>query len=215
MGITLVLITLLALGNAWEFTGVSAEPAPTAGGTTPAVAPVASPVPAGAPATYANIKMAEICRQGITEYGDAEFVRYTQFMEDHFKNKSSTASLMLAAIRRYDQFKADITRKYDDLVAQQLGQATNFPDKNITVMSQAESIIPCQTKAQQYIIDANKLLEMRAVTTSNIKQSSIFVEKYKQINTKLQALNIDFLKMTQNINAFDKKLPCYVKLCVQ
>jgi hypothetical protein len=55
---------------------------------------------------------------------------------------------------------------------------------------------------------------MRAYTTSSIKKASIFVEKYKQINTKLRALNLDVMKMVTNIKAFDQKLPCYLKTCV-
>jgi aspartate ammonia-lyase len=58
------------------------------------------------------------------------------------------------------------------------------------------------------------MLEMRAVSSSNLKQATLFVEKYKQINGKLRSLNLDMMKMVNNITTFEQKLPCYLKSCI-
>ena len=151
-----------------------------------------------------------ICEIEMTKYGDAELAKYTTFMEDNFKNKSSTASLMDLAMQRYDQFKSMISLKYNELVGVQLdvgseGGATNG--------SQAAGIIRCNALANKYIQDAGNMLKLRATSTSNLKKASLFVEKYQQINGKLRSLNLDVMRMVVNISSFEQKLPCYLKSC--
>jgi uncharacterized membrane protein len=153
----------------------------------------------------------QVCTYEMTKFGDPEFEKYRTFMEDHFKNKSTTSSLMEKGLQRYEQFKTTIRGKLELLLGSQIAMAAQSNSSN---MAQLPAISSCEAKAQEYLDQAAQMLQMRAVTTSGIKKASIFVEKYKQINGKLRSLNLDIMKMVVNIRTFEEKLPCYLKSCI-
>ncbi len=152
------------------------------------------------------------CQTKIAEWAEPEFEKYKVFMENHFSNKSKTSSLMEEAMNRYEKFKYDISVKYSEFVTFHINQA-GISGANVGV--QLVGLSQCESLVREYIQNANKLLQMRAITTAKIKKASVFVEKYQQINSKLRSLNDDFIKMVVNISTFDQKLPCYLKSCVQ
>lgn len=202
--ITTVLIMLLFAGNAFGTAKITDAQVSSDGGSS-------IPAPTGTQVQI-EAQVANRCVTELTAYVDPLFDKYKIFMEDNFKNKSSTSSLMNLGIQRYDLFKKEIFDKYEQLIGVQLDLAasTNSPNP-----SQGVGLNECNQLALQYVDDANKLLKMRAITTSNIKKASIFVEKYKQINDKLRTLNLDVMRMVVNISAFQQKLPCYLKSCVK
>lgn len=205
--ITVNLLLLLLLGNAWGIgsTG-SAQTTPPA-----AVEPTSEITQVEGTLTNKDMITAELCIYELTKFADPEFESYKSFMEDNFKNKSATSSLLNLGIQRYDQFKSAIRGKLELQVGEQLriaGQA------GATAAAQFPSLARCESKAAEYIDNASKLLQMRAYATSSIKKTSLFVEKYKQINTKLRSLDLDFMRMVINIRTFEEKLPCYLKSCI-
>ena len=201
--VTAVLMILLLTGNA--FGSVNITGAVESGSTKPTVV-----VPTGDTKQQIDAQVANSCVTALTAYADPVFEKYKIFMEDNFKNKSTTSSLLNLGMQRYDQFKTSITDTYQDLVGQQIELAIS---QKSSVTDQGVGLNRCNALALQYVDDASKLLKMRAITTSNIKKASIFVEKYKQINGKLRALNLDLMKMVVDISAFQQKLPCYLKSC--
>jgi hypothetical protein len=201
--VTAVLMILLLAGNAFGSVLITGA-TESAGSSRPVI-----PAPTGTPQQISE-QVVNGCVTTLTAYADPEFEKYKIFMEDNFKNKSTTSSLLDLGVQRYDLFKADIYNRYQDLVGQQidLAAANGLPSAD-----QGVALNDCNLLALGYVDDAGKLLQMRAITTSNIKKASIFVEKYKQINDKLRALNLDVMRMVVNISAFQQKLPCYLKSC--
>ncbi|MCC7432880.1 hypothetical protein IT412_05165 [Candidatus Peregrinibacteria bacterium] len=202
--ITLMLISLMMIGDVWS--GFSAGLAVDSPGSEPIPIKVEGTKPVVDAVTSAK------CATDLAAYADPEFENYKTFMENHFKNKSNTASLMDLAMQRYDQFKLNIMQKYQALVGSQLLLAVNSGAGN---SAQAEKIVGCESLALDYINNASKILQMRAISTSNIKKTSIFVEKYKQINGKLRVMDQEVMKMVTNMSSFEQKLPCYLKTCVK
>jgi len=202
--VTAVLMILLFAGNAFGTVKITA--AVDSSGATP----TPLPVPVGDTQQQIDSQVANACVTELTAYADPEFEKYKIFMEDNFKNKSTTSSLLNLGVQRYDQFKTNIADMYQTLVGQQIDLAAR---SGSSVTDQGVGLNNCNILAFQYVDDASKLLKMRAITTSDIKKASIFVEKYKQINDKLRALNMDVMRMVVNISAFQQKLPCYLKSC--
>lgn len=202
--LTMVLLTILLIGSAinWRNVTVAEDAADPP--------PLEIEVPKQDKAAAEAITSAA-CESELTKFGDAEFDKYKSFMEDNFKNKSTTASLMDLAIKRYDEFKETIRSKYQILIGQQLELAAS---NETSLGASATGLARCSKLANDYIDNASKMLQMRAVTTSNIKKASTFVEKYKQINEKLRGLNLEVMRMVTNVSSFEKKLPCYLKACV-
>jgi hypothetical protein len=204
--ITINLVIFLLFGNAINLGGVAqADPTTDGTGTTSTMT-----APDG-PKDVTDPLVAQKCQEELARFADPEFENYKTFMEDNFKNKSSTSSLLDLGIARYDKFKGDIYGKFNQLMSDQLTLAST---KNSSNAWQGSGLEKCQELANQYIDDASKLLTMRAISTSNIKKTSVFVEKYQQINTKLRALNEDMMRMVVNISAFEQKLPCYLRTCI-
>ncbi len=204
MKITLMLISLMMIGDVWS--GLSAGMA----ADNPPNEPVVIRVDGAKPVV--DEVVGAKCATDLAAYADPEFESYKTFMEDHFKNKSNTASLMDLAMQRYDQFKLNIMQKYQELVGGQLLLATNSGAGNAV---QADKLSKCESLALEYIDNASKMLQMRAISTSNIKKASIFLEKYKQINGKLRGMDQEVMKMVTNISSFEQKLPCYLKSCAK
>ncbi len=207
MVITINLMLLLFMGTAFGIgnSGLAQEtPAPAEASNTPIQAVE------GNLATV-NTITPEVCVYELTKFADPEFEKYRTFMEDNFKNKSRTSSLLEAGIQKYEKFKTDIRAKLELLVGEAIKVAAESKGTNSV---QLPGLFACEATAQEYIDNASKMLEMRAVATSSIKKASIFVEKYKQINGKLRSLNLDIMKMVTNVTAFEQKLPCYLKSCI-
>lgn len=201
--VTVVLMILLFAGNAFGSVSVTVAEENADGTST-------ITVPVGDTKQQIDAQVANKCVTDLTAYADPEFEKYKIFMEDNFKNKSTTSSLLDLGVQRYDLFKTNVADKLNQLIGQQLDLAAVAGSP---VAEQGVGLNRCNALALQYVDDASKLLKMRAITTSNVKKTSIFVEKYKQINGKLRALNLDVMKMVVNISAFQQKLPCYLKSC--
>jgi hypothetical protein len=107
------------------------------------------------------------------------------------------------------EFKSDIDAKVQIYLSPPYINA-----EGSTLDEQNRTINSCVVLASQYKTDAARLLSMRAVSTSGIKKASVFVEKYKQINDQLRALNLEVLKMAVNLASFEQKMPCYLVKCV-
>lgn len=200
--VTAVLMILLLAGNAFGTVSITGAVENADGTST-------IPVPTGTKPEI-DAQVVNGCVTALTAFADPLFEKYKIFMEDNFKNKSSTSSLLDLGVQRYDRFKTDISAKFNDLIGAQLTLAASTGSPNA---DQGVGLNRCNALALQYVDDASKLLKMRAITTSDVKKASIFVEKYKQINEKLRALNLDVMRMVVNISAFQQKLPCYLKSC--
>jgi hypothetical protein len=148
------------------------------------------------------------CITDLQAFGEKEMVKYRQFMEEHFANKNSTTSLLDTGIDRYTQLENDFRSKYQEIFQEQVG---NSGARNYL---QGQYFSACQQVLDDYLAEGRKLIEMRATTTSTIKKTSVFVEKYKQINAKLREMNLEVLRMSVNISTFEQKLPCYLKNCI-
>jgi len=205
--ITINLLIIFMVGNAFEvgYYGKAADQSPPTNTATVDITKVEGDQ------NQIDTLSSQLCLLELAKYADPEFESYQTFMEENFKNKSSTKSLLDLGIQRYDQFKAAIGAEMDVLIGKQLAVAAT---SGATSAAQYGPLDDCQAKADEYIANAGKLLQMRAYTTSSIKKASIFTEKYKQINEKLRTLDLDVMKMVLNIRTFEEKLPCYLKKCV-
>jgi len=203
--ITINLMIILLFGNAlgMGFRGLAAE--------TKADTPTESqPDLAAAPAGVADLVTANNCLVELPKFAEPEFEQYKIFMEANFKNKSNTSSLMNLGMQRYGKFKEDVWNKLEVLIGEQLSYAGREGAMNAI---QIQGLSDCQNMARNYIDEAAKMLKIRAISTSGIKKASIFVEKYKQINSKLRSLDLEIMKMVVNLSTFEQKLPCYLKTC--
>jgi len=167
-----------------------------------------SPPPSKPNANSAPVGLST-CSSDIDVFATKEFDKYKIWMEQNFSNKSSTSSLLGLGQQRYREFADTLQNKYQSILKIQIGTS------NVSVVDQGQAFVACQNKVNDYIAQAADLLKLRVESTSAIKRTLIFVEKYKEINSKLRALNLDVLKLSVNLQSFNQKLPCYLSQCVK
>lgn len=206
LAITIVLMVIFVFGNAFGVNSIS-----SALESTPTDATQQPPMPVQGNINDVNAQTSADCQTKLTAFADPEFVKLTEFMEKNFSNKSNTTSLLDVAMKRYVQFKTDIRAQLQLALGGQISLANVSASSNA---AQLPGVSACEGLAQTYIDNAAKLVQMRAFTTSGIKKASIFVEKYRQLNTKLRELDLGIMKIVVNLSSFQEKLPCYVKTCV-
>ncbi len=205
LAITVSLIVLLTFGNALGIGHIGTAANDTGTGSNEVITPIEGN------RDITNLLSSTECQVKLTTWGDPELENYKIYLENTFSNKSNTSSLMKLGMARYDKFKTDVRNQLEVLIGRQIDLASASGASN---SAQITGLAACEQIARDYIDNAGKLLQMRAITTSGIKKASIFVEKYQQINTKLRVLSQDFMKMTANFTGFEAKLPCFLKTCV-
>lgn len=193
------LVLMVGFTGHWQFSEAQQNPPVDAGNDS---------VQGDENAEGAGVEAETKCITDLQTFGEPEMVKYRQFMEEHFANKNSTTSLLDKGIDRYVQLENDFRTKYEEIFQAQVG---NSGARNYL---QGQYFSACQQVLDDYLSEGRKLVEMRATTTSTIKKTSVFVEKYKQINAKLREMNLEVLRMSVNISTFEQKLPCYLKNCI-
>ena len=143
------------------------------------------------------------CLVGMKKFVDKEFLDYRNFLEEHFKSKDSTKSLLDVGVQKFEEFKYKVEKKLEEYF--------KLNNEGGDIRLQAIRLNSCNDFATNSIDDARKLLELRAVRTSNIKETTVMLEKYQAINGKLRNLNSEMQRMKANLETFSQKLPCYLR----
>jgi len=157
------------------------------------------------PTSAVTADTSELETQCITEMNsfiEVQFADYKIFMEENFRNKSSTTSLLPNGIARYEQYKADLLKKFDEF--------KDSHNEGGVQLDQLSRLVQCRTNAFESIRGARSLLELQAEATSNVKKATAILDKYQQLNAKLRNLNLEFMRLKVNLDTFSEKLPCYL-----
>ncbi len=141
------------------------------------------------------------CEPAMKEFSSQKLKEFYNFLETHFENKSSTASLLDTAIQSYRDLRKTLMTAY--------GQY--YPNQGAFILSTGDQPNGCLKIIQTTLDDAKNLLRNHAIRTSGVKKSAGVLEKYKSINTQLSGLNQQFMNMKALLDTFSQKLPCYVK----
>ncbi len=158
--------------------------------------------PASAPQESEETKDINIiCQDEFQKFTDERMKEFREWIENHFKNKSSTASLLTDGIGRYEELRKTLLDK----------SYTYVPHQNALQLTEGLEQPACRKIADTALKEAKRLLESKSRTTSAVKRSTILLNKYQEMNDKLAKLAKDFLQMKAYLDTFAAKLPCYVK----
>ncbi len=155
------------------------------------------PLPFKSNATEIN----NACEPQMSIYAAKELEDYRNFLEINFQNKSSTASLLDTALAKYREVRTELTAAY----------AGYYPHQGSYQLTTGLQSFPCWKIVEDTLEDAKILLRHHALQTSSVKKTTALLEKYKQINNELQAMNQQMNNMKAALDAFAQKLPCYLE----
>jgi len=141
-----------------------------------------------------------ICEQEMTKFTDEKIDEYAIWITNNFQNKSSTTSLLNAAMGEYKNLR---TALYDKLY-------TFSPHQGAFLLTEGLEGPECKRIVDRALEKAKSMLEKNARSTSAVKKSTILLTQYQQMNDKLAKLARDFLQMKAYLDTFSDKLPCYI-----
>jgi hypothetical protein len=183
MAMTIALALILFTGNALQISRAADPPANTANQQS------------------TDSPQEVICQYELRLYLDTELKSFRAFMDQHFENKSSTASLLDIAFAKYDEFKTKVYAKYN----------TYQPQAGTDMMTEGIKGAACLAQVNEALDTAQQMILRKAATTSAVKQTTALIDKYKQINDKLAVMNKTFLNFKSYMDTFSLKVPCYLK----
>ena len=168
--------------------------------------PAPAPTPAGTSTQEDAQKPDErdiniICQDEFQIFTNERMKEYREWLERHFQNKSSTASLLTVGIGRYEELRKTLMDK----------SYTYVPHQNALQLTEGLEQAACRKIADTALKEAKRLLESKSRTTSAVKKSTILLNKYQEMNDKISKLSKDFLQMKAYMDTFATKLPCYIK----
>lgn len=129
---------------------------------------------------------------------------FREYLTQHFQNKSTNSSLLNLALERFKEYKADLRKELNKYYPQ-----AGLPQQTETVES-----LECYRQMKKEITIMRNLLEKFYLETSNIKTTSIHMNKLKSINKKLDELYRNTGSMHGKWEALKDKIPCFVSSCL-
>ena len=140
---------------------------------------------------------------------DAKTLDFLTFLESHFTNKSSTSSLTNTAILRYASYKQEIESEFANL--RPIASGSENPN---TYESEFEAYQRCSEMTDLYLESAKDQMLRHIKANAAVKRTTVMLEKYKGINSKLNDLNFEMASMFAKFMTFNNKLPGFIAKCI-
>ncbi len=179
--------------------------APAAGEPAPAPAGAEADPGAPAPTTADEATLAEQqqCLTFMRPTMESKRKEFAEFINEHFKSKDPTSDLIPVAVERL--------RQYRDEVRAEIKKFGPVANRNATVVAAENGA--CIAAANKEFKMVKELLQNHIQENSYAKKSTRLLDKYKEINSQLDAMNFDVAQMFANFSIFSQKLPCYTREC--
>ncbi|MBU0668202.1 hypothetical protein KJ951_00505, partial [Patescibacteria group bacterium] len=141
-----------------------------------------------------------ICQKEMTAFIADEEIRYMDWMESNFNNKSSSGSLLDSAFGEYGDYRMALFNKL----------YTFMPQSGFLQLTEGVEHGACQELVEKALSRARMILTEKARSTSTVKKTTALLTKYQQINDELAELTQSFIDMKKYLDIFSDKLPCYI-----
>lgn len=153
-----------------------------------------------------NQESTSTCSEANKQQILSEKITFYENFNQFLSTSAPNTEISQTAFDEYRKFLASINKL-------QVTQATNIAlGDDVTVQANASN-------CQQFIEAQKQLIQetiKSAFQRSNIsKQTYTLVEKYAQINQQFSDLKVEADQVSQKIQTFSQKLPCYSNACVQ
>ncbi len=147
------------------------------------------------------------CRSKVSTIYDIELLKFYNFLEGHFRNKSSTSSLTNIAVARFIEYRTSIRSTFA-LLTPSASSSNNNYEEELT----AHFI--CRQVTDLYISKAKDMMMSHIRKTIGQKRSSLFAEKFKGLDSKMRDFNLEISLMSGYLTTFKNKLPGFLRQCI-
>lgn len=129
---------------------------------------------------------------------------FTEFMNTHFKSKKPTSELLPVAFQRMRLYQEDAYAHLREFGIEARRASLAVANEDGT----------CRQYVDSHLAMVKSLFYNHVLGNAYAKKSTRLLDKYKEINTQLERLNMDVAQMYANFSIFAQKLPCYATQCV-
>lgn len=147
------------------------------------------------------------CAADMRTYLDGKGKEFLDAMDKHFKNPSSTTSLIPLAAEKYDAYKQMI-RAQLDVLESKIGNGSSQTN-TVTVFSKCEKVL------DDHLYQISTILRDHIKRNSSAKRSFIMTSEYQRINDKMANLSRQVGQMKGYFQVLDSKLENFVPKCVK
>ena len=151
----------------------------------------------------------DTCRQQLVPIYDLELLEFFKYLEETFENKSANSTLTNLAIARYSRYRY---RLYETFSLLQPDASGGAPSKSLTLLSNYNR---CSEITQAYVDLGKAKLVEHVKKNSFQKRSTVLLEKYQAIGSRLKEMNQAIAEMYSNYVALNNKLPGFLRQCIQ
>lgn len=143
------------------------------------------------------------CLNHMQSYMAAKKVDFAAFMDENFRSDKPTSALVDSAIAKYRQYRKDINIEI----------LTFTPEANKTMQVAISENPKCATSVTEDLELMRAMIRQHIMQNAYAKKSTRLIDKYKEINGKLEELNFTIAQMYGYFGALSQKLPCYTEEC--
>jgi hypothetical protein len=144
------------------------------------------------------------CAQQIKNFMAVQKVEFGDFINKHFQSAKPTSELIPAAIEKYRGYREEVRIKIKNFIPE--------GGKVATVANTERA--GCEKAVEEDFALMKDLIRQHILENAYAKKSTRFIDKYKEINEKLERLNFTIAQMYGYFAALSQKLPCYADKCV-
>lgn len=145
------------------------------------------------------------CITRMKDFMRGKQMEFGEFMNTHFRSDKPTSELIPPAIERYRRYREDVRN-----------EMKKFSPIGRTEISAANSEDPaCQKAVNEDFMLIKEVMRGHVMENAYAKKETRLLDKYKQINKKLDNLNATIGQMAGFFGTFAQKLPCYATKCIK
>ena len=170
----------------------------------PDVAPADAPAVVDAAEEEAALEQS-VCAKQLKGFLAEKRVEFGQFLNTHFRSSKPTSELTAPVIELFRQYRSEAQKKVDGFL----------PLKGATGAQAATETKACEQAMKDDFTVMKELIRNHILENAYAKKSTRMLDKYKEINSKLEKLNFTIAQMYGNFAALSQKLPCYATKCVK
>lgn len=149
------------------------------------------------------------CQEKLVPIYDIEIMKFMKFLETNFQNKSSTSSLVNIAIARFSQYKRVLESEFA-MLAPKYSTSEGVKEYETEFAAYGR----CKEITELYTNLAKEHMVRHIKNTSAQKKTTLLLEKFKAINSKLRDLNMEIAEMYSFFMTLRNKLPGFLKECL-
>ncbi|MEK9132781.1 MAG: hypothetical protein AAB606_03695 [Patescibacteria group bacterium] len=177
-----------------------------AGNVTAQDAPQNPPAAAGEAAQpeIAPLDYTGRCVTHMKTFMEKRRIEFGDFINTHFKSAKPTSDLIPSAVERFREYKNSVKTEMESFLP--YSQTTTAANQERTA---------CEAVMKEELQIMKELLMQHITENAYAKKSTRLIDKYKEINGKLEKLSFTMAQTYGYFGALSQKLPCYATNCVK